>query len=617
MSGSAGRVLGSYRLVREIGRGGFAVVYLGEHVHLTNPAAVKVLSHQLNAKDLARFQREARILAGLDHPRIVRILDFGIAEGTAFLVMTYAPEGTVADRHAGDTVLPHTTVVEYVGQLADALQYAHDRDVVHRDVKPENVLVAVDGGLMLTDFGIAVGSSTSRQTTTAAGTAVYMAPEQIEGRAGPASDQYALAVLAFAWLCGSLPYTGTFLEVCAQHLHAPVPALRDHDDAIPELIDRCISRAMAKDPSQRYACVAKFSQALADAAAGVTSATDNPTEATVRDPLIHRSEPSGTQPLPNPSHPELLKQRKRRRLVAAAALTALLLAASALAWGLPHGRAGAAPPGPSASTHPSPPAPGITTQHTPTTVVTIAAGNTAGGTATEGNNGGGATTTSADTGPAAPTGLVASATYYSIHLSWKRAAGGSTVAGYQLLRDGTQLAAANGTSYTDTGLGYGITHLYGVIAVGANGKTSRTVTISATTITPAFRTVTRALVSVNGPGYHEYFADNQQLPPGAAVEARWHLLADAQPNSQPLYLCRYVNNPADYYPALDSTCEGAGTGPGVLAGWVTTLSLPGTGRLYRCRSTVQNDHLLTQDPNCEVPSHYIFENPLGWAWRIS
>jgi serine/threonine protein kinase len=264
MDDLVGQQFGSYRLTCLLGRGGFAHVYMGEHIHLQTHVAIKVLTTQLVPKDLERFRREAKIVAALDHPHIVRVFDFGTKKDVPFMVMYYAPQGTVQQRHAQESRLPLATVLEYVQQMAQALQYAHDRTIIHRDVKPENMLVGNQGELLLSDFGIAVVSatSTSQQTKTTAGTAIYMAPEQIMGKPCAASDQYALAIIVYTWLCGASPFQGSFFEICAQHMHAPVPSLREKNPEIPVEVEECVLKALAKDPEQRFTSMRDFALAL-------------------------------------------------------------------------------------------------------------------------------------------------------------------------------------------------------------------------------------------------------------------------------------------------------------------------------------------------------------------
>jgi serine/threonine protein kinase len=162
MADRVGQQLGNYRLSRLLGKGGFAEVYRGEHIYLKTPAAIKVLQTKVaNEEDLQAFLKEAQTIAQLVHPHIVRVLDFGVDGETPFLVMDYAPGGTLRKRHPKGTILPLTTIITYVKQVADALQYAHDQHMIHRDIKPENMLLGQRDEVLLSDFGIAVVTQSS------------------------------------------------------------------------------------------------------------------------------------------------------------------------------------------------------------------------------------------------------------------------------------------------------------------------------------------------------------------------------------------------------------------------------------------------------------------------
>ncbi len=156
MTNWLGQQLGNYKLVRLLGKGAFAEVYLGSHIFLDTLAAVKILYTQLSDANTKTFFAEARTIAHLMHPHIVRVLDFDIEENTPFLIMDYAPNGTLRQRCPTGTLLPLANVVDYIKQAASALQYAHDQKIIHRDVKPENMLLGPGENILLSDFGIAV-----------------------------------------------------------------------------------------------------------------------------------------------------------------------------------------------------------------------------------------------------------------------------------------------------------------------------------------------------------------------------------------------------------------------------------------------------------------------------
>src|SRR5215470_19219464 len=173
MTDRIGQQLGNYHLTRLLGQGGFADVYLGEHVYLGTNAAIKVLQTRLaNESDLEWFLNEARTIARLSHPNVVRVLDFGVEDESPFLVIEYAPNGTLRERHPSGTILPITTIISYVKQVAAALQYAHDEKLIHRDVKPENMLLGRRNEVLLSDFGIATvaHNTSSMSVQVAAGT---------------------------------------------------------------------------------------------------------------------------------------------------------------------------------------------------------------------------------------------------------------------------------------------------------------------------------------------------------------------------------------------------------------------------------------------------------------
>lgn len=303
MTDRIGQQLGHYRLVRLLGKGGFAEVYLGEHLHLGTQVAIKLLYAQLHEEEaIEQFRREARLVAQLKHPHIVRVLDFGIENeqgGMPFLVMDYAPQGTLRQRHPRGTPLALPTIVEYVKQIAQALQYAHDRKLIHRDVKPENMLIGEDGELLLSDFGIAVMSQSSRYSGVQdiVGTVTYMAPEQIQAHPRLASDQYALAVVVYEWLSGQPPFRGSYTEVMAKQCAAPPPPLSGQLPIPPE-VERVLFTALAKDPKERFSSVQAFANAFEQAATGKSSASVSETATAV---MPDRAENQPTQVAgPNP-----------------------------------------------------------------------------------------------------------------------------------------------------------------------------------------------------------------------------------------------------------------------------------------------------------------------------
>jgi outer membrane protein assembly factor BamB len=236
-------------------------------MHLGTQAAIKVLYIQLTSEGIEQFSREARTIARLEHPHIVHILDFGVESGTPFLIMSYAPNGTLRQRHLRGTQVPLKSVVSYVKQVASALQYAHEHHVIHRDIKPENLLVGRNDEILLSDFGIALvtQSAQSQHTQDLAGTIAYMAPEQIEGHPRPSSDQYALAIVIYEWLSGDQPFQGSFTEIAIKHIQVPPPPLREKVPMLSPAVEQVVLTALAKDPKQRFATIRAFATALEQA----------------------------------------------------------------------------------------------------------------------------------------------------------------------------------------------------------------------------------------------------------------------------------------------------------------------------------------------------------------
>ncbi|MEO8970641.1 MAG: protein kinase [Ktedonobacteraceae bacterium] len=267
MGDRIGQQLGNYRLIRLLGEGGFAEVYLGEHIHLGTNAAIKVLRTQLGSEDASAFGTEARTIAHLVHPHIVRVLEFGIEGRTPFLVMDYAPNGTLRQRHLKGTVLTPTNILPYIKQTAAALQYAHDQKLIHRDIKPENMLLGRTNEILLSDFGIALVAQSSRYQNTqdVVGTVAYMSPEQIQGKPRPASDQYSLAIVAYEWLSGDRPFHGSFTELCTQHMFATPTPIRAKLSSVSPAVDQVLQTALSKDPHQRFGSMQAFANAFEQA----------------------------------------------------------------------------------------------------------------------------------------------------------------------------------------------------------------------------------------------------------------------------------------------------------------------------------------------------------------
>jgi serine/threonine-protein kinase len=263
------QTIGEYRLVRKLGGGGFGSVYLAKHIHDHSQVALKILKVPLTkSEDFREFLNETRTMIRLRHSHIIPLLDVGLSpEDFPFLVMEYASEGTIRDRHPRGSQVPLIAIAEYVEQIASALQYAHDHRIIHRDVKPENMLLRADGTLLLSDFGLAkiIERSTFISMQQRIGTPAYMAPEQHRGYPCFASDQYALAVVVYEWISSTLPFQGSPLGIVVQHMTAPPFPLLSLLPTLPPPIEQVIFKALSKVPEKRFATIQEFANALSAA----------------------------------------------------------------------------------------------------------------------------------------------------------------------------------------------------------------------------------------------------------------------------------------------------------------------------------------------------------------
>ncbi|GAB4255094.1 MAG: Stk1 family PASTA domain-containing Ser/Thr kinase [Thermoleophilia bacterium] len=264
-----GRVFDNrYEVVRKLGAGGMAEVYLARDRHLERDVALKVLSAKYahDAQFVERFRREASSAAGLNHPNIVQIYDRGEAEGTYYIAMEFLEGRPLKELIVRYAPLRPDHVVSIAQQILEALRFAHRRDVIHRDIKPQNIIVDDEGRVKVTDFGIARAGSASTMTETGSilGTAHYLSPEQAQGgHAEAASDLYSLGVVMYEMITGQLPFTGENpVAIAMKHVHdAPVPP-RSLVPGIPENLERVILRALAKRPEDRYLTAQAFLEDL-------------------------------------------------------------------------------------------------------------------------------------------------------------------------------------------------------------------------------------------------------------------------------------------------------------------------------------------------------------------
>jgi eukaryotic-like serine/threonine-protein kinase len=272
---------GRYRVLRKLGSGGMADVFLAEDEELGRRIAIKILNdrHASDEQFVERFRREAKNAAGLSHPNIVQIYDRGEAEGTYYIAMEYLEGSTLKETAAHRQPLPVGEAIGYARQILSALRFAHRKGIVHRDIKPHNALIDDDGGVKVTDFGIARAGAASQMTEAGSiiGTAQYLSPEQARGGViDHRSDLYSVGVVLYELLTGTVPFTGdTPVEIAMKHLsQVPEPPSAKRPD-LPHSLDQVVLRALAKDPDERYGSAEEMDAELARVAEGlpVTSET--------------------------------------------------------------------------------------------------------------------------------------------------------------------------------------------------------------------------------------------------------------------------------------------------------------------------------------------------------
>jgi putative two-component system response regulator len=306
--------LGAYEVLERIGRGGMATVYRAYHPALDREVAIKVLpeffADSLEYRE--RFQHEARLVARLKHPNILEVFDFASDEGVAYIVMELVTGGTLESCIGSPMRLED--VLDILSPIAAALDYAHSRGVLHRDVKPSNILMRGDGTPVLADFGLSRLTQASHRLTEAGvvvGTAEYMSPEQAADRPlGPASDRYALAVVAYEMFTGRVPFEGTSTgALLVAHMTRAVPPTHELEGTLTAHVESVLRRGLAKDPGDRYPSAAAFVKALRPAAwLGADAAGEKNQDS------FEEARPSRPRPMPvvlvvddAPANRELLK----------------------------------------------------------------------------------------------------------------------------------------------------------------------------------------------------------------------------------------------------------------------------------------------------------------------
>jgi len=312
MDDLTGKQFGPYQVVGPVGEGGMAAVFKAYQPNMERYVALKVLprTYAEDPQFVSRFKREARLLAQLQHPHILPVFDFGMAEGYTYIVMPFIQGGKFTDMMKGEP-LPLARIRQVITQVGDALDYAHERGMIHRDVKPSNILIDERGNCLLTDFGLARMVEDSVNLTssgTIMGTPAYMSPEQGSGqRIDARSDIYSLGVVLFEMATGRVPYQAeTPVAVVFKHIQDPLPLPRKVNPELPEPVERVILKALSKRPEDRYQTVAQMAQAIQ------LAIPDSPIPQ--RAALLQGPTKGRTPPLPIPKDelsPTLVPEKKR------------------------------------------------------------------------------------------------------------------------------------------------------------------------------------------------------------------------------------------------------------------------------------------------------------------
>jgi serine/threonine protein kinase len=286
------KTIGIYKTIGFLGSGASAEVHLAIHRQTRELVAIKLLHAYVTLQDIKEregFLREATVLKQLQYSGIIRVRDFGFDRTRPYFVMDYASHGSLRKRHPAGSILPLETINLYVQQIADALDYAHA--IVHCDVKPDNILLAENDRLLLSDFGISkvIHTTLSQTTRGPAGTAEYMAPEQFLGKPEPASDQYALGIMVYEWICGTSPFKGEFLRLMDHHQKDSIPSLQSKKADVPAGVEQVIQKALEKDPQNRYPSAKAFAQAFEQALLASEIISVQQTEANTLEDSDHQS----------------------------------------------------------------------------------------------------------------------------------------------------------------------------------------------------------------------------------------------------------------------------------------------------------------------------------------
>jgi serine/threonine-protein kinase len=339
---------GRYRIVRRLGAGGMANVYLAEDTELGRPVAIKILNDRYTNDELfvERFQREAKSAASLSHPNIVSIYDRGEDDGTHYIAMEVVDGQSLKETIRASGRLRPAQAIAYTRQILSALRFAHRNGIIHRDIKPHNILIGPEERLKVTDFGIArAGASQMTETGSIMGTAQYLSPEQARGaQVTAAADLYSVGIVLYEMLTGEVPFTGdTPVEIAMKHLNEPPRPPSSRAPGIPADLDRVVVRALAKSPDERYASAEELDSDLARIEAGLPVADETAAAATAvlagaglaATQVLRRPEAPPPQPPrrpPPPPYDPYERARKKRSIWPWLLVLVLVAGAAVAGW---------------------------------------------------------------------------------------------------------------------------------------------------------------------------------------------------------------------------------------------------------------------------------------------
>src|SRR6266700_4134684 len=258
-----GELIGQYKIIETLKQGQFADTYLGRSIHDKTLAVIKVIRPPLTSELQKDFLVQVRMLMNMEHPHILQLRDAGVENHYPFLIADYVPHLTLRQVFPQGSVQPLAKFLPYLKQIASALQYAHNKNILHGNIRPENILLNRYNQILLSDFTIeAIIQNHEHFNYQRTEAIAYTAPERIQGKAKPASDQYSLAIVVYELLAGEVPFTKSYLEVAHQYMNTPPPSLREKVPDISPRIDKIVMAALAKDPLRRFTNIQAFVNAL-------------------------------------------------------------------------------------------------------------------------------------------------------------------------------------------------------------------------------------------------------------------------------------------------------------------------------------------------------------------